>query len=281
MKTRALLAALATVAAAIAASSAGAAADPLAAVKTEAAQLRAERRRSRGREHASGRCRGRRRPDPRFRSAHDQGRSCEAPRGSPGSAGEARRGPGCAQGGRSRGARSECSGRRSTVDPAAAPPRARAGAGRGPRRGAGRARGSSRAAGELPERLAPSRRGERGRGSSCSLAAFLRTPYRRRRTTRDDEAVTRRTRLVAGAAGIAVLAFGGGAVAAEQIDSQGQLARYLFGPRLVRAEVIVNDRGTIRDLRVDRGRIVRVRPGAIVLRSRRRSACRSTPSTRR
>ena len=74
--------------------------------------------------------------------------------------------------------------------------------------------------------------------------------------------------MVAGAAGIAVLAFGGGAVAAEQIDSQGQLARYLFGPLLVRAEVIVNDRGTIRDLRVDRGRIVRVRPGAIVLRER-------------
>ena len=74
--------------------------------------------------------------------------------------------------------------------------------------------------------------------------------------------------MVGGAAGIAVLAFGGGAVAAEQINSEGQLARYLFGPRLVRAEVIVNDRGTIRDLRVDRGRIVRVRPGAIVLRER-------------
>jgi hypothetical protein len=88
--------------------------------------------------------------------------------------------------------------------------------------------------------------------------------------------------LVAGAAGIAILAFGGGAVAAEQIDSQRQLARYLFGPRLVRAEVIVNDRGTIRDLRVDRGRIVRLRPGAIVLRERdgRRLAIPLAPTVR-
>jgi len=88
--------------------------------------------------------------------------------------------------------------------------------------------------------------------------------------------------MVAGAAGIAILAFGGGAVAAEQIDSQWQLARYLFGPRLVRAEVIVNDRGTIRDLRVDRGRIVRVRPGAIVLRERdgRRLAIPLAPTVR-
>jgi hypothetical protein len=88
--------------------------------------------------------------------------------------------------------------------------------------------------------------------------------------------------LIAGAAGIAILAFGGGAVAAAQIDSQGQLARYLFGPRLVRAEVIVNDRGTIRDLRVDRGRIVRLRPGAIVLRERdgRRLAVPLAPTVR-
>src|SRR6187551_342112 len=78
----------------------------------------------------------------------------------------------------------------------------------------------------------------------------------------------RRTRLAAAAAGIAILAFGGGAVAAEQLDPQGQLARYLFGPRLVRAEVIVNDRGTIRDLRIDRGRIMRLRPGFLVLRER-------------
>jgi hypothetical protein len=88
--------------------------------------------------------------------------------------------------------------------------------------------------------------------------------------------------LIAGAAGIAILAFGGGAVAAEQIDAQGQLGRYLFGPRLVRAEVIVNDRGTIRDLRVDRGRLVRVRAGAIVLRERdgRRLAIPLAPTVR-
>src|SRR3954447_15130446 len=94
--------------------------------------------------------------------------------------------------------------------------------------------------------------------------------------------MTRRTRLVAGAAGIAILAFGGGAVAGEQIDAQGQLARYLFGPRLVRAEVIVNDRGTIRDLRVDRRRMVRLRRGAIVLRERdgRRLAIPLEPTVR-
>jgi hypothetical protein len=94
--------------------------------------------------------------------------------------------------------------------------------------------------------------------------------------------VTKRARVVAAAAGIAILAFGGGAVAAEQLDSQGQLARYLFGPRLVRAEVILDDRGTIRDVRVDRGRIVRVRPGAIVLRERdgRRLAIPLAPAVR-
>ena len=94
--------------------------------------------------------------------------------------------------------------------------------------------------------------------------------------------MTRRTRLVAAAAGIAILAFGGGAVAAERLDSQRQLARYLFGPRLVRAEVILNDRGTIRDLRIDRGRIVRLRPAAIVLRERdgRRLAIPLAPAVR-
>jgi len=72
-------------------------------------------------------------------------------------------------------------------------------------------------------------------------------------------------RILAAAFALAVLAFGGGALAAGRFDAQRQLSRYLLGPKMVRAEVVVMDRGALRDLRIDRGRIVRLRPAAIVV----------------
>jgi hypothetical protein len=46
------------------------------------------------------------------------------------------------------------------------------------------------------------------------------------------------------------------------------LASFLFGPRMVRAEVVLMDGGTVRDIRLDRGRIVQARGGAVRLRER-------------
>jgi hypothetical protein len=46
------------------------------------------------------------------------------------------------------------------------------------------------------------------------------------------------------------------------------LAAYLFGPKLVRAEVLVWDGGGLHDLRVDRGRVVSVSGSALTLRER-------------
>jgi hypothetical protein len=43
------------------------------------------------------------------------------------------------------------------------------------------------------------------------------------------------------------------------------LAQYFFGPRLVRAEIVIQDRGLLLDYRVDKGRVRLVRPNAIRL----------------
>jgi hypothetical protein len=45
----------------------------------------------------------------------------------------------------------------------------------------------------------------------------------------------------------------------------GSLANYFFGPKLVRAEVLVNDAGTTHDYRVDRGRIRANANGSLTL----------------
>jgi hypothetical protein len=44
-----------------------------------------------------------------------------------------------------------------------------------------------------------------------------------------------------------------------------QLGSYLFGARLVRAEVVVKDGGALHDYRIDRGRIRRLAPGSVTL----------------
>jgi hypothetical protein len=46
------------------------------------------------------------------------------------------------------------------------------------------------------------------------------------------------------------------------------LGNYFFGPRLVRAEVLVNDAGVLHDYRIDRGVIRAKAPGSLTLRER-------------
>ena len=45
----------------------------------------------------------------------------------------------------------------------------------------------------------------------------------------------------------------------------GSLGAFFFGPKLVRAEVITNEGGTIHDYRVDRGKIRAVTSGSLTL----------------
>jgi hypothetical protein len=45
----------------------------------------------------------------------------------------------------------------------------------------------------------------------------------------------------------------------------GSLGAYFFGPKLVRAEVVLSERGVLHDYRVDRGRIRATSPGSITL----------------
>jgi hypothetical protein len=49
------------------------------------------------------------------------------------------------------------------------------------------------------------------------------------------------------------------------------LGNYFFGPKLVRAEVLMADGGTLHDYRIDRGVIRAKSPGALTLRERDRS----------
>lgn len=48
----------------------------------------------------------------------------------------------------------------------------------------------------------------------------------------------------------------------------GSLGSYLFGPKLVRAEVLVKDDGALHDYRIDRGVIRDKTPGSLTLRER-------------
>src|SRR5215217_6212312 len=48
----------------------------------------------------------------------------------------------------------------------------------------------------------------------------------------------------------------------------GALGSYFFGPKLVRAEVLVQDGGALHDYRVDRGVIRAKAPGSLTLRER-------------
>ncbi len=45
----------------------------------------------------------------------------------------------------------------------------------------------------------------------------------------------------------------------------GSLGAFFFGPKLVRAEVVIADGGTVHDYRVDRGRIRAATPGTLSL----------------
>ena len=48
----------------------------------------------------------------------------------------------------------------------------------------------------------------------------------------------------------------------------GSLGNYFFGPKLVRAEVLVSDAGVLHDYRIDRGVIRAKAPGSLTLRER-------------
>jgi hypothetical protein len=65
---------------------------------------------------------------------------------------------------------------------------------------------------------------------------------------------------LAGAAAIAALALVQGGAAGP-----GSLGAFFFGPKLVRAEVIMQDGGMTHDYRVDRGKVRAVAPGSITL----------------
>ena len=79
--------------------------------------------------------------------------------------------------------------------------------------------------------------------------------------------VTRRLRILLAAVGLLLLC-GGAAVAAGRFDSEQALRNFLFGPKLVRAEIVVRDAQGLHDYRIDRGRVLRVRADAILLRER-------------
>ncbi len=67
--------------------------------------------------------------------------------------------------------------------------------------------------------------------------------------------------------GIAAAATAVAAFALVQSGAAGpsSLGNFFFGPKLVRAEVITNEGGTIHDYRVDRGRIRAVAAGSLTL----------------
>ena len=64
------------------------------------------------------------------------------------------------------------------------------------------------------------------------------------------------------AAASAVAAF---ALVQSGAAGPGSLGSYFFGPKLVRAEVITNEGGTIHDYRVDRGKVRAVTPTSLTL----------------
>jgi hypothetical protein len=75
----------------------------------------------------------------------------------------------------------------------------------------------------------------------------------------------RRTRLAVGAI-VALLALNAVLVVVQPgLALPNALAGYFFGPKMVRAEVIVHDGGVLRDYRLDRGRIRAVGAGTLTL----------------
>jgi hypothetical protein len=57
------------------------------------------------------------------------------------------------------------------------------------------------------------------------------------------------------------------ALALAQVGAAGSagLGSFFFGPKLVRAEIVMNEGGTIHDYRVDRGKIRAIAPGSLTL----------------
>jgi hypothetical protein len=75
----------------------------------------------------------------------------------------------------------------------------------------------------------------------------------------------RRTRLAVGAI-VALLALNAVLVVVQPgLALPNALAGYFFGPKMVRAEVIVHDSGVLRDYRLDRGRIRAVGADSLTL----------------
>jgi hypothetical protein len=75
----------------------------------------------------------------------------------------------------------------------------------------------------------------------------------------------RRTRLAVGAI-VALLALNAVLVVVQPgLALPNALAGYFFGPKMVRAEVIVHDGGVLRDYRLDRGRIRAVGADSLTL----------------
>jgi hypothetical protein len=64
------------------------------------------------------------------------------------------------------------------------------------------------------------------------------------------------------AAGAAVAAI---ALAQAGAAGIGSLGSFFFGPRLVRAEIITSEGGTLHDYRVDQGKVQRVAAGTVTL----------------
>lgn len=71
--------------------------------------------------------------------------------------------------------------------------------------------------------------------------------------------------LAIAAAAVAVTAL---ALVQSGAAGPSSLGNFFFGPKLVRAEVITNEGGTIHDYRVDRGRIRAVTPSSLTLAER-------------
>lgn len=77
-------------------------------------------------------------------------------------------------------------------------------------------------------------------------------------------------RLAVVAAVLAALVAGATGLAASQGQPRDAraLGDFFFGPNMARAEVVMVIRGTVHDFRIDQGRLVAVRPGAVELAER-------------
>ena len=81
--------------------------------------------------------------------------------------------------------------------------------------------------------------------------------------------MTRRRRWITIAAAAAALAAVGVLVASQAgLALPPSLAAYFFGPKMVRAEVVVKEDGVVHDYRIDRGRIRTMGPNWLTLAER-------------